>query len=222
MFREIIEIILHTDDALLAIVSQNVTEAYIILFLFVMLETGVIFFPFLPGDGLLFSAGVIAASSSLNVWVLYILLIIAAVTGNLINYYVGRYLGFEIRRSRNYFIQNHIMKHMPRVEEFYRKYGGGAVIIGRFFPVIRTYIPFLAGIVKMRRSVFLNYTAIGALAWISVFLLTGFFVGEIPWVKENFGLIFLSLIIITLIPFFYKITVELIRQRKERKNRVSL
>jgi len=222
MLKEIIDIILHTDDALLAIVSQNVTEAYIILFLFVMLETGVIFFPFLPGDGLLFSAGVIAASSSLNVWVLYVILIIAAVSGNLINYYVGRYLGLQIRRSNNYIIKNHIMKYMPQVEEFYRKYGGGAVIIGRFFPVIRTYIPFLAGIVKMKRAVFFNFTFIGALAWISVFLLTGFFVGEIPWVKENFGLIFLSLIIITLIPFIYKIIVELIRQRRAKKKPVKI
>lgn len=201
--KELAEIILNTDDFLMEIVSVNVNEAYILLFLIILLETGLIFFPFLPGDGLLFSAGVVAASTSLDIRLLVLLLIIAAILGNLINYNVGKFLGHELRRSNNYFIKNHFIKHIPKAEAFYEKYGGSAIIIGRFFPVIRTYIPFLAGIATMDNRVFVKNTIIGATAWILFFTLSGFFVGEITWVKNNYGLIFLSLIIITLIPFFY-------------------
>jgi len=201
--KKLIEIILHTDDALMAIVSVNVTEAYILLFLIIMLETGLIFFPFLPGDGLLFSAGVVAASTNLDIRLLLVLLIIAAILGNFINYYVGKFMGHKLRRSKNYFIKNHFMKYVPQAEEFYTKHGGSAIIIGRFFPIIRTYIPFLAGIAKMQPKVFLKNTIIGAIIWILLFSLTGYFVGEIAWVKNNYGLIFLLLIVITLIPFFY-------------------
>jgi membrane-associated protein len=203
--ENLIELILHTDDALYNIVVENIYKAYFILFLLIMFETGLIIFPFLPGDGLLFSAGVIAASTSINIWILLILLIAAAILGNIINYNVGKYLGFEMKKSKNYFIKNYLMKYVPEAEDFYSKHGGNAIIIGRFFPIIRTYIPFLAGIVKMQSTFFLKNTIIGAVTWIAIFLLTGFFVGEIEWVKNNYGLIFLGLIIITLIPFFYAI-----------------
>ena len=203
--KKLAEIILNTDDFLLAIVSVNVSEAYIVLFLIILLETGLIFFPFLPGDGLLFSAGVVAATTDLDIRFLIVLLIAAAILGNLINYNVGKFMGHKLRHSNNYFIKNHFIKHIPRTEEFYVKYGGSAIIIGRFFPVIRTYIPFLAGIAAMDTKAFLKNTAIGATAWILLFSLTGFFVGEITWVKNNYGLIFLLLIIITLIPFFYAV-----------------
>lgn len=201
----LLEIILHTDDVLLAIVAENILEAYLILFFIIMLETGLIVFPFLPGDGLLFSAGVIAASTNLNIWILLVILIIAAILGNIINYNVGKLIGHKLKRSNNYFIKNHILIHLPQAQQFYDKHGGSAIILGRFLPVIRTYIPFLAGIVKMENSIFIKNTVIGAVSWISLFLLTGFFVGEIKWVKDNYGLIFISLVIITLIPLLYSL-----------------
>ncbi|WP_339654355.1 VTT domain-containing protein [uncultured Maribacter sp.] len=203
--NELIELILHTDDALLALVSENVNKAYLILFLIILLETGLIFFPFLPGDGLLFSAGVIAATTELEVTVLIPLLIIAAIAGNLLNYFVGSTLGAALRASRNSIVQKFLKKYLPAAEHYYQKHGNQAVIIGRFFPIIRTYIPFVAGLAKMDQRLFFKNTLIGAFLWISLFLLTGFFLGEIPWVKNNYGLIFLSLIAISLIPFFWAI-----------------
>jgi membrane-associated protein len=197
---KLIEIILHTDDALIALVADNIYKAYLLLFLIILLETGLIVFPFLPGDGLLFSAGVVAASTELNVWVLLALLIIAATLGNFINYSVGMSMGTRLKRSNHYFIKNHIMNHLPEAQHFYDRHGGRAIILGRFFPVIRTYIPFVAGIVRMEKGLFLKNTILGAVVWIVLFLMLGFFVGEIAWVKNNYGLIFIALVIITLIP----------------------
>ncbi|RIA09534.1 membrane-associated protein [Flavobacteriaceae bacterium MAR_2010_72] len=201
----LIEIILHTDDALLAIVSNNILIAYLLLFIIILLETGLIVFPFLPGDGLLFSAGVVAASTNLNVWILLVILIIAAILGNIINYAVGNLIGQKIIESNTYFAKKFLIKHLPETQKFYDKNGGKAIILGRFFPIIRTFIPFFAGIVKMEKTLFIRYTIIGAISWISLFLLVGFFVGEIVWVKNNYGLIFLFLIIISLLPLLVSI-----------------
>jgi membrane-associated protein len=208
--EELIEIILHTDDALLGIVAENILFAYMLLFIIILLETGLIVFPFLPGDGLLFSAGVVAASTELNVWILFIVLIIAAVLGNLINYSVGKALGNKIRHSDNYFIKKYIINYLPRTQAFYDKHGGNAIVFGRFFPIIRTYIPFFAGIVKVEKNLFIKKTIVGAISWISFFLLLGFFVGEIEWVKNNYGLIFLFLILITLLPLLFSLIKNII------------
>ena len=204
----LLEIILHTDDALLALVANNVYYAYVLLFFIIMLETGLIVFPFLPGDGLLFSAGVVAASTNLNIWLLLVILIIAAISGNLLNFITGKYFGGKLQRSDNYFLNKYLLKHLPKAQKFYDKHGGRAIIIGRFFPIIRTYIPFLAGMVYMERRLFVKNTVLGAILWISLFLLTGFFVGEITWVKNNYGLIFLSLIIITTLPLVFSLLLK--------------
>lgn len=201
--NELVELILHTDDALLALVAENVNKAYFVLFMIIMLETGLIFFPFLPGDGLLFSAGVITATTQLDITVLMPLLIIAAITGNLLNYYLGTSLGAGLRTSKNSIVQKFLGKYLPTAENYYQKHGSQAVIIGRFFPIIRTYIPFVAGLAKMEQKLFVKNTIIGAILWISVFLLTGFFLGEIAWVKNNYGLIFLILIAISFMPFVW-------------------
>ena len=201
--NELIELVLHTDDAILALVAENVNKAYFILFMIIMLETGLIFFPFLPGDGLLFSAGVIAATTELEVLVLLPLLIIAAISGNLLNYYVGTSIGMGLSTSKNSIVQKFLGKYLPTAEKYYQKHGSQAVIIGRFFPIIRTYIPFVAGLAKMERKLFVKNTIIGAILWISAFLLTGFFLSEIAWVKDNYGLIFLTLIAVSLMPFVW-------------------
>jgi len=201
--NEIFEILFHTNQALYAIVSENVTEAYIVLFLIIFLETGLIVFPFLPGDGLLFSAGVIAASSQLNIMILVPILILAAVVGNYFNYGIGKLIGNKIERSTNRFVQKYLVKSIIETRKFYKKHGKKSIIIGRFFPVIRTYIPFLAGTVKFDYPMFGKYTVIGSFIWVPFFTLIGYFLGDITWIKNNFELIFLGLIIVTLIPFFY-------------------
>ena len=203
--NELFEIVLHTDDALMRIVSANVTEAYIILFLIIFSETGLLFFPFLPGDGLLFSAGVISASTDLNIIWLVPILIIAAILGNLTNYLVGAYFGKNLERSNNRFVAVHLMKYIIQTRHFYSKHGGKSIMIGRFFPVIRTYIPFFAGLSGFKYHIFMVYTIIGSLLWVPFFTITGYLIGENAWVKENYLIIFLGLIIVTLFPFFYNV-----------------
>ncbi|MCX6239618.1 MAG: VTT domain-containing protein [Bacteroidia bacterium] len=203
--NELFEIVLHTDDYLMRIVAENVIEAYLILFLVIFLETGTIFFPFLPGDGLLFSAGVITASTSLNIVLLVPILILAAVLGNLSNYFVGSFFGDKLEKSQNRFVQKYLMKYIIQTRHFYNKYGAKSIVIGRFFPVIRTYIPFFAGLSGFKYHIFLVFTIIGSALWVPFFTLTGYFIGENAWVKENYLIIFLGLIIVTLMPFFYSV-----------------
>jgi len=199
----IYHILFHTNEALYAIVSDNVWEAYLFLFLIIFLETGLIVFPFLPGDGLLFSAGVIAASSDMSVILLIPILILAAILGNHFNYQIGKQIENKIEHSKNKLVQKYLVKSIIKTRMFYQKHGKKSIIIGRFFPVIRTYIPFFAGTVQFDFPIFSKYTIIGSALWVPFFTLTGFFLGEIPWIKDNFELIFLGLIIVTLIPFFY-------------------
>ncbi len=203
--NELFEIVLHTDVALMRIVSANVTEAYVILFLIIFSETGLLFFPFLPGDGLLFSAGVISASTDLNIVWLVPILVLAAILGNLTNYLVGAYFGKNLERSNNRFVTGHLMKYIIQTRHFYEKHGGKSIVIGRFFPVIRTYIPFMAGLSGFKYHIFFVFTIIGSVLWVPLFTLTGYFIGENPWVKDNYLLIFLGLIIVTLLPFFYNV-----------------
>ncbi|NEW82123.1 MAG: cytochrome O ubiquinol oxidase [Mariniphaga sp.] len=201
--NELFEIVLHTDDALMRIVANNVTEAYVILFVIIFLETGTVFFPFLPGDGLLFSAGVITASTALNIVWLVPILFLAAVLGNLSNYFVGSFFGKNLEKSQNRFVQKYLMRYIIQTRHFYNKHGAKSIVIGRFFPVIRTYIPFFAGLSGFKYHIFFVYTIIGSALWVPFFSLTGYFIGENVWVKENYLVIFLGLIIVTLIPFFY-------------------
>lgn len=205
MLETIYQILFHTNEIIFSIVSENVWEAYLILFLIIFFETGLIVFPFLPGDGLLFSAGVIAASTDMSIWVLVPLLIFAAILGNHFNYRIGLAVGHRIERSHHKLIQKYLVPSIVKTRQFYQKYGKKSIIIGRFFPVIRTYIPFFAGTVSFDFQIFKQYTIIGSVIWVPFFTVTGYFLGEITWVKDNFELIFLGLIVVTLIPFFYAV-----------------
>ena len=213
--NEIFHILFHTNEALFAVVSDNVYAAYLFIFLIIFLETGLIVFPFLPGDGFLFSIGVIAASSTLNIFIVIPLLILAAVIGNLLNYQVGKMVGNRIEKSPSRFVQKYLVKSLIETRKFYEKHGKKSIIIGRFFPVIRTYIPFLAGTVKFDYPIFGTYTVIGSVIWVPFFTLAGFLLGEITWVKENFEFIFLGLIIVTLIPFFYTLARSVFFKKKQ-------
>ncbi|MBL7969228.1 MAG: VTT domain-containing protein [Prolixibacteraceae bacterium] len=216
MMNEIFEILFHTNEALFAIVSENVWEAYFVLFMIIFLETGLIVFPFLPGDGLLFSAGVIAASSDMSIVLLVPLLIVAAIVGNHFNYAIGKQIGNRIEHSKNKYVQKYLVKSIIQTRKFYRLHGKKSIIIGRFFPVIRTYIPFLAGTVKFDYPIFAQYTVIGSVIWVPFFTLIGYFLGEITWIKDNFEIIFLGLIIVTLIPFFYAFIKTVLFKNKSR------
>lgn len=212
--EEIYEILFHTNQALYTIVSENVYEAYLVLFLIIFLETGLIIFPFLPGDGLLFSAGVIAASSDLHILILVPILILAAIAGNYFNYSVGKKIGEKIEHSQNKHIHRYLIKPINQTRKFYEKHGRKSIIIGRFFPVIRTYIPFLAGTVSFDYQEFGRDTVIGSVLWVTFFTLTGFFLGEITWIQDNFELIFLGLIVVTLIPFFFTMVKMIFHKKK--------
>lgn len=214
MMNEIYDILFNTNQALYTIVSENVYEAYFILFLIIFLETGLIIFPFLPGDGLLFSAGVIAASSDLHILILVPILILAAIAGNYFNYSVGKKIGEKIEHGNNGYFHRYLIKSIAKTRQFYEKYGRRSIIIGRFFPVIRTYIPFLAGTVKFDYQEFGRDTVIGSVIWVPFFTFTGYFLGEITWIQDNFELIFLGLIIVTLIPFFLTATKMIWNKRK--------
>lgn len=211
--NELYEILFHTNEALFAIVSENVWEAYFVLFLIIFLETGLIVFPFLPGDGLLFSAGVITASSDMNILLLVPILILAAILGNHFNYGVGKLIGNKIEHSTNRMVQKYLVRSIVETRKFYQKHGKKSIIIGRFFPVIRTYIPFLAGTVKFDYPVFGTYTIIGSFIWVPFFTLAGYFLGDFDWIRDNFEIIFLGLIVVTLIPFFYAAIKTMLRSK---------
>jgi membrane-associated protein len=211
--NELFELVNHTDDFLLAMVADNINKAYFVLFMIMLLETGLLIFPFLPGDGLLFSVGVVAAATELDIKLLLFLLSSAAIIGNLISYNIGRFLGAGLFRSGNYFLRKVFTNYIPKAETFYNKHGNLAIIIGRFFPILRTYVPFIAGVVKMERTAFLMNTIIGGIIWVASFLLAGFYLGEIEWVKQNYGLIFLLLIFVTLIPFLLAFLRTIIRRK---------
>ena len=197
--NQIIELILNTDDAIMRLVEEYGKLTYIILFLIVFCESGIILFPFLPGDGLLFSAGVIASSLILDIYALFIIFFIAAVSGNLVNYFIGKLTGNKLSGFNNKYYQ----KFLHQASRFYETWGDKAILISRFFPILRTYVPFIAGLANMNLKSYLFFSMLGAFLWISSFLLLGYLIGEIPFVKANYGLIFMGLIVVTLIPILY-------------------
>ena len=198
--QEFLEFFMHSEEYLLKFSHQNVWWLYSLLFLMVYCETGLVIMPFLPGDGLLFSAGVIAASGALQIEWLVVVLLTAAVLGNLTNYFIGRSFGQRLLSSRWKLLRS---EHVERTHLFYEKHGGKALVLGRFLPIVRTFVPFVAGIGRMEFRVFQYYNMLGALAWVPPLTLAGFFFGELPWVQQNFGLIYLGLVIATGLPLLW-------------------
>lgn len=205
---DLLELIMHTDDFLTQQVEANILVTYIIIFTIIYAESGIILFPFLPGDGFLFSLGVIAASTELNVYLVLPLCIIAAILGYITNYTLGKATG-------NHFIKKEyrwFRKFYQQTHTFLEVQGTRAVLLSRFFPIIRTYLPFVAGMAIMDYRHFIRYTIFGAVLWVLLFVLTGFLVGEIPWVQKNYGIIFLALVTITLIPLLYSLLQHLLKR----------
>lgn len=196
--KEFIEFFLHLDEHLNSLIQYCGIWTYLILFLIVFCETGLVVTPLLPGDSLLFAVGTFAAMGSLNLmWVLG-LLMIAAVAGDTVNYWIGSLLGPKVfHKEKSRFLKK---EHLDRTHQFYEKYGGKTIIIARFIPIIRTFAPFVAGIGKMSYARFLSYNVIGGILWIILLVLGGYFFGNIPIVRKNFTWVIFAIIIISIMP----------------------
>lgn len=201
----IIDFILHIDVHLDEIIRAYGTWTYSLLFLIVFAETGLVVTPFLPGDSLLFAAGAFAARGSLEVWTLFFALTIAAILGDSINYSIGRYLAPRMEQGIGFIKQ----KHLDRTHAFYEKHGGKTIVIARFMPIVRTFAPFVAGVGAMNYRRFLAFNVGGALLWVSIFVFGGYYFGNIPAVKENFTLVIVAIILVSVMPG----VVEYVRHR---------
>jgi membrane-associated protein len=204
--RFLIDLFLHLDEHLANIINQYGVWTYAILFLIIFMETGFVVTPFLPGDSLLFAAGTFAALGSMNVWLLMLLLIIAAIAGDTVNYWIGHYLG-----ERAYNIKWIKREYLDRTHAFFQKHGGKTIFLARFVPIVRTFAPFVAGMGKMSYGYFFSYNVFGGIVWVVLFTLLGYFFGNIPFVKANFELVIIAIILISVVPAVW----EALKARRE-------
>jgi membrane-associated protein len=198
LIERFIDFILHLDKHLVEIVSQYGVWTYAILFAIIFCETGLVVMPFLPGDSLLFAVGTIAATGALDPFLVFLLLSIAAIIGDTVNYWVGYVVGPKVFSGESSRWLNR--KHLERTHDFYEKYGGKTIIIARFVPIVRTFAPFVAGIGRMTYWRFLLYNVVGGITWIAIFVYAGYFFGNIPMVKRNFTLVVFAIIIVSVLP----------------------
>jgi membrane-associated protein len=208
---QIIDVFLHVDKYLDIIIRDFGAYTYLILFLIIFCETGLVVTPFLPGDSLLFAVGVMAARGSLDVNLIAALLVIAAILGDTVNYHVGYYLGGRVFSNPDSKIFRR--SYLERTQRFYDKYGGKTIVFARFVPIVRTFAPLLAGVGKMNYMRFAVYNVAGGIIWILLFTYAGFFFSEIPAVKKNFSLVIVAIIFISVLP----VAIEFIKARKEAK-----
>ncbi|MEW6287863.1 MAG: DedA family protein [Chloroflexota bacterium] len=206
--KNTLDLFLHLDEYLSGIIVAYGAWTYGILFVVIFIETGLVVTPFLPGDSLLFAAGTFAALGSLNVWGLIGLLIAAAVLGDAVNYSIGHYLG-----ERAYNIKWVKKEYLEKTHAFFEKHGGKAIFLARFVPIVRTFAPFVAGIGKMTYGYFATYNIVGGITWVALFTMLGYFFGNIPFVKANFELVIIAIILISVVPMF----VEWWKARREAK-----
>jgi membrane-associated protein len=209
-FYYIIDFIVNIDKHLSELISAYGTLTYFILFAIIFAETGLVITPFLPGDSLLFAAGTFAALGSIDVYILFVLLCIAAIVGDTVNYWVGHYIGPRVFKENRRFIKK---EYLERTHAFYEKHGGKTIIIARFIPIIRTFAPFVAGVGAMTYSKFILYNVSGGILWIGSFLFLGYFFGNIPFVRSNFSLVILAIIILSVLPGVF----EYFRHKKSNK-----
>jgi membrane-associated protein len=202
-----VDFVLHFDKHLLEFVRDYGSWVYAILFTIVFAETGFVVTPFLPGDSLLFAAGALCATGELSITAMLALLVFAAFTGNAVNYSVGRFIGPRVFQSGARLLNK---QYLDRAHAFFEQYGGKAVILGRFVPIVRTFVPFVAGAAQMTSASFVFYNAIGAVAWVALCLGAGWFFGNIPIVKNNFSLVTIGIVIVSVLPMVF----ELISHRK--------
>lgn len=201
-FKALVDFVLHLDVHLTELVNQYGLFTYGILFAIIFAETGLVILPFLPGDSLLFAAGAIASLGSLNVGFIVAVLIIAAILGDTVNYWIGHYFGRKIvDHPKIKFINQ---EHIDKTEQFYKKYGAKTIILARFVPIVRTFAPFVAGVGSMRYSTFILYNVIGGVSWVSLFTFLGYFFGNMPFIRHNFHYAVFAIIGLSLIPMIYE------------------
>jgi len=209
LIRTLIDFILHIDQHLVEIVSEYKTWTYLILFLIIFAETGLVVTPFLPGDSLLFAAGAIIAKpeSNLNILFTWLLLIVAAILGDLVNYHIGKYIGPKAFSGRYKLLKK---AYLEKTQAFYYKHGGKTIIYARFIPIIRTFAPFVAGIGTMSYLKFATYNVVGGIAWVTSFLFLGYFFGALPVIKDNFTYVIFAIILVSIMPPI----IEVLRERR--------
>ena len=207
-FSFIIDFILHIDQHLTELAAQYGAWIYGILFLIIFCETGLVVMPLLPGDSLLFAAGSIAAIGKMNIHLMVVLLIIAAILGDAVNFVIGKYFGEKLFSNPNSKIFK--QSHLQKTQQFYAKHGGKTIIMARFIPIVRTFAPFVAGMGHMSYHHFLAYNVIGGVLWVTIFSYLGYFFGNLPIVKDNLSLVLIAIIVLSVLPGI----VEIIRHKR--------
>ena len=211
----VIDLFLHLDVHLAEFVAQYGIWVYAMLFAIIFIETGLVIWPFLPGDSLLFAAGALAATGVLDIYIVVILLIAAAVAGDAVNYSIGRYVGPKVFSAHDYqgFLHKLLNRnHLDKAHAFFEKHGGMAVVSGRFVPIVRTFVPFVAGAASMTASTFVFYNVIGGIIWVVVCAGAGYLFGNVPIIKDNFGFVTIGIIVVSLLPM----VVVMVRDRFAR------
>ncbi|HEY1009757.1 MAG: DedA family protein [Daejeonella sp.] len=211
LIQQLLDFILHIDQHLIEIVREYQTWTYLILFLIIFAETGFVVTPFLPGDSLLFAAGAIIAKpeSGLNIFIMCLLLIVAAILGDLVNYHIGNYIGPKAFSGKYKWLKT---EYLEKTQKFYIKHGGKTIIYARFIPIVRTFAPFVAGIGTMSYSRFASYNVVGGVIWVVSFLFIGYFFGGLPVIKDNFTYVIFGIIILSILPPI----VEIFRERRRK------
>lgn len=198
LIRNLIELFLHLDKHLNVIIQNYGVWTYVLLFVVIFCETGLVVTPILPGDSLLFAAGTFAALGSLNVGLLFVLLAAAAIGGDTVNYWIGHFVGPKVFRKENVRFLN--KEYLERTHRFYEKHGGKTIVLARFIPIVRTFAPFVAGVGRMTYWHFIIYNVIGGLVWIAIFTFGGYYFGNISIVKRNFSIIIVAIILVSILP----------------------
>lgn len=207
----LVDIVVHLDKHLGALIQQFGLWTYLILFLVIFCETGFVVTPFLPGDSLLFAAGTFAAIRALHVGWLFAILSLAAILGDTVNYWIGHFVGPKVfHKEKARFFKR---EYLDRTHRFYEKYGAETIIIARFVPIVRTFAPFVAGIGRMSYGKFISYNVVGGIGWVALFVFGGYFFGHIPFIKKNFSLVIVVIILISLLPGI----IEFLRHRQETR-----
>jgi membrane-associated protein len=210
LIRKFVDLFLHLDKHLQELSAEYGVWLYAILFIVIFCETGLVVTPFLPGDSLLFAVGALAATGGLDPHLMTVLLSIAAIAGNTANYAIGYHLGPRVFHEQSRFFRK---EYLDRTHAFYDKHGGKTIIIARFLPIIRTFAPFVAGIGRMSYTRFMTYNVIAGIVWVAFFIYIGYFFGNMPFVKRNFSIVILAIIIVSMLPGI----IEYLRHRREKK-----
>ncbi len=211
----VIDLFLHLDVHLAAFVAQYGPWVYAMLFAIIFIETGLVIWPFLPGDSLLFTAGALAATGVLDIYLVSILLVSAAIAGDAVNYSIGRYVGPKVFTAHDHQGLFHRLlnrEHLDKAHAFFEKHGGMAVVSGRFVPIVRTFVPFVAGAASMTASMFVTYNVVGAIIWVVVCVGAGYLFGNVPIVKDNFSFVAIGIVLVSVLP----IAIEFLRNRAKK------